>query len=206
MEEVLLTLQPRIAVSAGDNSTTNNSPQTSKGLESLENRFAALEIEEPAEQREDGTAITSPVELLYEIEPANTKNEIENEKLFALFCLFEDFHRLRVFVMETWVDYFTDKVDLITASVVTNAAFEFAIQTSDELLASYPDCVEYDDVLSTILKALVKSQDLPNEVDIEIDDDVASFSEFSEFFFLELFLADIHIPCLRNRRSFERSI
>jgi hypothetical protein len=85
MEDVLLALQNRFAVSTGSVNEEVQANDTSKSasdhLETLENNFAALDVEEPAEQLDEETlsTLTKP---LYELEP-ETKADSDEEKLFG---------------------------------------------------------------------------------------------------------------------------
>ena len=126
LEEVILALQPRFAVSSGSISSKAHS-QSDDNFEVLVNRFEALDLEESAEQPDGEEQV--PVEsngLVYEVETPKDDKGVKAEKLFAIFCLFDDLARLRKFVQDLWIDYAIGRVDLITASVTTNASFEIA--------------------------------------------------------------------------------
>ena len=127
MEDVLRRLQPRFeaarqphAGQADSESFDNNSP-----FKTTENRFAALEIEESlvGEIEESSTVSPEPSAPIYELETPQDKKLLEDEKMFGIFCLLEDFWQLRDYVTMLWSEYKNGKIDLITASVTTNAAF-----------------------------------------------------------------------------------
>jgi hypothetical protein len=148
MEEVIMALQPCFALSAGADKTEAASKKTTGyTIEDLENRFAALEVEEltePTELSEDAQPATPGApEPIYQLETPKDKANAEAEKLFALFCLFDDLQNLRKFLVELWTGYGASRVDLITASVTTNAAFQLAVRTQEEMLAAYPECGNY---------------------------------------------------------------
>jgi hypothetical protein len=145
MEEVIMALQPCFALSSGaDQIAKLESKTTEYSVEDLENKFAALEAEEPIERSDDAQATDSKApQLLYELELPKNKENAQAEKLFALFCLFDDFQNLRTFVMELWTGYGAGRVDLITASVTTNAAFQLAVRTQEEMQTAYPECGDY---------------------------------------------------------------
>lgn len=183
MEDVLLALQPRFAVSVGssrEDSKVTDDQKTAKPasgrLADLENRFAALDVEESTEQLDDGaSSFTSPAQPVYEIDPKSEAN-IEEEKLFAMFCLFDDLARLRQYALDVWIDYLLGKTDLITTAVTTNTAFHLAIRTQDEILAAYPDCGDYQAVLSTVLAVLAGKQSISDdEVEFELDGNVVDW-------------------------------
>lgn len=144
MEEVIMTLQPCFATSAG--ASAPKAEAKSVSIEDLENRFASLEVEESQEDNvpaEPPSPSTDPLEVVYDVEPPKTEEDIASEKLFALFCLFDDLQHLRTFTREQWVEFAVGKSSLITVSVVTNAALQLSIRTQDEILAAYPDCTDY---------------------------------------------------------------
>jgi hypothetical protein len=148
MEEVIMALQPCFSLSAGVNAANADSKNnTDYTIEDVENRFAALEVEEPTELSgplEDAHPTTSSAsEPIYQLEAPKDKANAEAEKLFALFCLFDDLQNLRKFLMELWSGYGAGRVDLITAAVTTNAAFQLAVRTQEEMLAAYPECGNY---------------------------------------------------------------
>lgn len=144
MEEVIMALQPRFAVSAGANAA--NTPLAPSTIDDLENCFAALEVEEPSEESVSESKLVPQevlVQPMYDVEPPESRREIEKEKLFAFFCLFNDLQHLRSFVRTLWIEFGLGVIDLITASVTTNAAFQLAIRTQDEILVAYPECGDY---------------------------------------------------------------
>ena len=163
-----MTLQPIFAVSAGIDTKSNSA----NDLETLENRFSALEVEEPAETQDGVTtiALRTVAQPAYELESPKIMKDREQEKLFALFCLFDDYARLRTYIAGLWIKYKLGQVDFVTASVVSNTAIQLAIRTEEEFIASYPDCPNYDQFLTTFLGALGSSDD---EQEIEIDDAAA---------------------------------
>ncbi|KAG0647254.1 hypothetical protein D0Z07_7314 [Hyphodiscus hymeniophilus] len=177
MEDALLALQPRFATIAGSSGATpqplDESGPTSSRLEDLENRFVALDIEEPADEPDEAT--TARKKPIYEIEPT-TKTYGQQEKLFAFFCLFDDLSRLREFLIELWKDYLSDNIDLITAAATTNTAFQLAARTQDEILVAYPDSGDYQAVLSTMVEVLNKNKTSTNdEMEFEMDGAIAEW-------------------------------
>ena len=155
MEEVIMALQPCFALSAGAEQTAKpDSKTTGYSIEDLENKFVALEVEEPIERSDDAQPIISKApETFYELELPQSKENAEAEKLFALFCLFDDFQNLRTFVMELWTGYGAGRVDLITASVTTNAAFQLALRTQEEMQTAYPECGDYQSKAAKIMSS-----------------------------------------------------
>lgn len=141
LEEVIITLQPCFSSTARASEDKPNAQPPANTIEDLQNRFAALEVEEPTE--DSGEAAPSP-RVVYEVEPPKSEKEIKREKMFAIFCLFQDFDELQHLIEDMWYEFALGKLDLITASVTTKAAFQVATRMQDELTVLYPDCKYYD--------------------------------------------------------------
>ncbi|KAL2069448.1 hypothetical protein VTL71DRAFT_14127 [Oculimacula yallundae] len=151
MEEVILALQPRFALDAGQNSPNKDVETATSAMESIENRFQALEVEEPeASESQTEHTTQSVAEPTFEVEKPTTNSDMIAERMFAIYCLFDDLQLLRKFVLQTWIEYAVQKVSLITASILTNAAFQLAMRTQEETLAAFPGFGDYQDVLSTL--------------------------------------------------------
>ncbi|KAF8866370.1 hypothetical protein BDZ45DRAFT_338995 [Acephala macrosclerotiorum] len=110
MESVIMKLQPRFAVSTGRSTEEEDTMVKKSSIEEIENRFATLEVEEPAEvdlesTAEAGTSNSQAQEPAYEVQVPDKKDDFEEEKLFAIYCLFEDLNRLRSYVQKIWIDY-----------------------------------------------------------------------------------------------------
>ena len=58
---------------------------------------------------------------------------LTDEMCFAVFCLLEDYHTIQTSLKKTWWNYKLGNLDLMTASVVTDTAFD----RSDALTNSY---------------------------------------------------------------------
>lgn len=48
----------------------------------------------------------------------------EYEKGFASYCFFEDMHRIEDYIKSLWEEYKEGRIDLITASFITNAGVD----------------------------------------------------------------------------------
>jgi hypothetical protein len=69
------------------------------------------------------------------------KLEEESEAMIIslmIFCFFEDMHRLQDFLHDIWKGYKARKVELMTASLITNAAIDIVRQSEEEILAAAP--------------------------------------------------------------------
>ncbi|CZR57669.1 uncharacterized protein PAC_07558 [Phialocephala subalpina] len=183
MESVIMTLQPRFAVETGRKVEAEDSKLKNTTIEELENRFATLEVEEPAEVDSEstagaGTSKPQAEQPSYELQAPEKKEDLEEEKVFAIYCLLDDLNQLRSYVQKVWIDYKAQRLDLITASVTTNTVIQLARRTQDEILTLYPASAEYEDVLNTLVAHYAKSTDQgpvgPNETgEVELDQNEA---------------------------------
>ncbi|KAL3423590.1 hypothetical protein PVAG01_05337 [Phlyctema vagabunda] len=111
LEKVILTLRPRFAISAGNIGAAESPDNT---LENVSNRFEALEVEEleieelAQDQDTDTSAATAtPAKVpasTYELVPSKSEEEQESEKLFVVFCLFDDLAQSCTFISKLWLD------------------------------------------------------------------------------------------------------
>jgi hypothetical protein len=102
-------------------------------LSGLSNRFSNLDVEDAEDIVDSSTALVSlsatgtsaqknasikPVDV-YELEYDNAL-----DRIFDVFCFFEDLHRIQDFLSETWKQQKAGTLDLMTATFVTNAALD----------------------------------------------------------------------------------
>ncbi|TVY38400.1 hypothetical protein LOCC1_G008766 [Lachnellula occidentalis] len=152
MEDVLRILQPRF-LATRQRQTDHTEPGSTEKIpsfETIENRFAALELEDTEELETASTFSPERAARVYEVERSRDKKVLEEEKMFSIFCLLQDFWQLRDYVTTLWSDYKDRKIDVITASVTTNAAFMLAIRTQDEALAAYPELCDTQDIITAL--------------------------------------------------------
>ncbi|KAI9640150.1 hypothetical protein NHQ30_011387 [Ciborinia camelliae] len=147
MDEVLTILQPLFEVVTGATSTTFENTKTPS--EDIKNRFAQLEVEDTIEDTQNdfpaatrSKSIESP-DADYELGISDSKAYNE-EKMFALICLFKDLQKLRSFIDGIWKDYDKENIDLITAAATTNAAFQLGIRAQEEVAINFPGLDDYD--------------------------------------------------------------
>ena len=103
----------------------------------LTNAFACLTIEEPFSADTNHTTATNtlrqPPKMTFELEDDG------EEKAFAIWCLLQDFHELRLQVRRTWEDYAAGKISFSTASVVTDVAISIARCTHVNFVQQFLD-------------------------------------------------------------------
>jgi hypothetical protein len=176
MEELLLTLQPCFSISA-DKAKKAPPMNKSASFQEIQSIFAALQIEEAVGKAEESSISVSAMasELSFiELEPLKGEKDLAEEKLFAIYCLFDDLSQLRSYIVDLWTEFKHGKVDLITAAVTTNTAIQLAMQVQDELLEAYPETTDYQNILNTLLTCLV-GPGHEQEEEIEIDDSIADW-------------------------------
>ena len=162
LEEVINILRPPSSA-ASDNaenaSTPINNGNTSKhstdrisnGTEMLSNQFDHLELEEPIEIDDALPALSTEMpttgatagqtdeKASHRVEYQSADEEDDEEKYFAMYCLFTDLHGLRNFIGRTWDDYSDGRIDLMTASILTNTAFDLVRRMEIKFFAALPE-------------------------------------------------------------------
>jgi hypothetical protein len=117
-------------------------------LSGLSNRFSSLQMD----GTEDTTEITVAIEAisaasgpkLQKAEPRATPTidmfELDYDDsfdpMFDVFCFFEDLHRVQDFLNETWAKFKKGELDLMTAAIITNGAFDLVRREEHELTIS----------------------------------------------------------------------
>ncbi|EGE05425.1 hypothetical protein TEQG_04301 [Trichophyton equinum CBS 127.97] len=100
--------------------------------EGLANKFEKLDVEEPSDEcaptpdtdTKKQEFPESDSEATYEAERVQDINE-----MYSAFCLIiQDYRAFRVAIQETWLGYRHGVFDLVSASIMTNTALEFARQ------------------------------------------------------------------------------
>ncbi|KAI0484382.1 hypothetical protein GGR56DRAFT_613574 [Xylariaceae sp. FL0804] len=108
------------------------------------NRFAALTVEE-TEDLPESAAVPEPqgiikVEVVEGDDDAgqNGREAHLSDAYFRLLCLFHDLQNWRAFIAQTWTEYRDLKIDLMTASVVTDNALQLARDLIGDVVDSWP--------------------------------------------------------------------
>ena len=131
----------------------------------MTNIFDVLNIEE-SELNETAEA-SSPPEIpgtlpVTTAPPRRYEVETDDEEIyFALYCFFDDLDRLRDFILDLWIDYKNRDLDLITASVTTNMAFQLVSRAEQDLIATFPMLKSYEEISGVfyILMCQMRGQD-----------------------------------------------
>ena len=104
--------------------------------DSLPNLFAHLDVEEPSHSPL-GAEPEPRVKTVDAAEASATNQSLElddnAEKEFALWCLLEDLHDVRVYVRTTWEEFIAGELTFLAASAITDCAFGVMRRASQEL-------------------------------------------------------------------------
>ncbi|KAH8649226.1 hypothetical protein BX600DRAFT_484115 [Xylariales sp. PMI_506] len=105
------------------------------------NRFATLtveELEDAPESMEDANAMIK-VEVVEDNDVTEDVHDgYSSHAFFKMLCLFYDLQHWRTFISQTWTEYRDLKIDLMTASVVTDHAMQLAQELIQEAVSSWP--------------------------------------------------------------------
>lgn len=127
--------------------TKSKARSTAHDLSGLSNRFSNLDVEDTEGLVDTETTIqslsstvagksaqkTAPPKAvdIYELEYDDSF-----DRLFDVFCFFEDLHRLQDFLTDTWRKYKTFEIDLLSVSLTTNAALDI-IRREEEAVMNF---------------------------------------------------------------------
>jgi hypothetical protein len=164
----------------------------------LSNRFSNLDVEDTKDIADASNTIQSlsstttmtkstqkktPVTAIeiYELEYDDTYDHI-----FEVFRPFEDLHCLQDFLNETWRQYKRGEIDLLTASLATNAAFDI-IRREEEVgrhlfPSSSGEDLSYRNFAACIF--FKKSLPLRLEMSIKANDESLRITPFDNFIYL----------------------
>ena len=121
------------------------------------NMFANLEIED-LDLQDDGNASDSQAKNLDKA-PALAQESNENvyeaempdeDVVFAVYCVFQDFDRIQECVCQLWKDYLNGHISLINASATSNTAVEVVERIEMEFFSSFPTFSNWEEVMKSI--------------------------------------------------------
>lgn len=146
LDDICDALEPRAGAAAPDR---NPDGKTSSPIvrdrdgdaQAWLNRFAALTVEELEGVPESlsGAGEIVKVEVVEEDDATSSSTGALTPQAFLrLLCLFHDLQNWRAFISETWREYRDLKIDLMTASIVTDGALQLARELVDEVVDSWP--------------------------------------------------------------------
>ncbi len=128
--EILETRNVAATKEKNDPANSKNVEEADAFLHGVTNRFEVLGVEDTV-NLEDLEAISAGgdiFELEYESE--------EMKMSLMIFCLFEDLHRIQDFLHGIWKSFKAKTLDLVTATIITNTAFDLVHRNEEEILAA----------------------------------------------------------------------
>lgn len=112
----------------------------------------------------------------------------DEEVYFALFCFFDDLAAWREYLSDLWTRYKNGSVDLITASVTTNTAFELVQRAEKDLISTFQKLDNYEKISGLLygLMCYLRNEDPEHR---EFSDDVVNFNmlDIAEFVYLPVY-------------------
>lgn len=144
--------------SAATPTPANSKTDAKTAGEAWINQFATLTVEEPEEilEQSDGSKQLTRVEVVQEddVDPKDPEQIHLSHAFFRAFCLFRDLHNMRDFMLQTWEEYRDNKLDLMTASIVTDTALQLAKAAIEELVQDpsiFPELKDDEMALQSML-------------------------------------------------------
>ncbi|ESZ92597.1 hypothetical protein SBOR_7014 [Sclerotinia borealis F-4128] len=136
--------------------TSSRTSDTEPSWTQITNRFLKLstdDVLDAADDKDDGPEFTVDMSTTYELEDES----IEMKMSLMIFYFFEDLHRIQEFLHGVWKKYKSGKLDLVSASLITNSAFEIVHRNEEEILATAPKLFSkkrsYDTIATVIFYA-----------------------------------------------------
>ena len=118
-----------------------------KKVDNIGNLFEYLGVEEPSEcaygdaSVSDSSKSKDISDPIYELAPS------DEDKSFAIFCLFKDLTDIRHLVRQTWAEYREKQVALTTAAVTMNTAITLFRRLNEHFVAEFPQFDEHRKII-----------------------------------------------------------
>ena len=145
LEDVLLILQT-VPLQEKERRVKQHISDGTKKATKLGNRFSKLKVETGISAENESTIEENQAVVVFtSMEPTwemaqQILYEPEDRNLefnFARYCLFSDLRCLRTYLNKIWEKYKSEDIDLITASVVTNTAFDLVKRAEHEFYQTF---------------------------------------------------------------------
>jgi hypothetical protein len=146
LERAFEILEPCFEKSApkAKQTTPRDNVQISNPITPLSNRFEKLEVEDTTDQNFDISAAETALSTVKStaatkfpkgtsVEVYELDRSIDIDLPFIVFCFFDDLHRIRDFIRQTWQQFSHGQIDLITASLVTNVALTLVRESEERI-------------------------------------------------------------------------
>jgi hypothetical protein len=143
LQRTLQTLLPVDELRKGDSMASGQFADTSAtepARSGLANPFSLLKVDEAEDEDFDPLTALVPADSEDKKAPApqkvryvvDTDEDDGEEWFFALHCFFFDMHELRIFLAVLWSIYKAGQIDLATAAVTTNTAYDLMRRAEDD--------------------------------------------------------------------------
>lgn len=207
LSTALRTLKPVTADSAestGAAKPASVNKQGDSAIDTLHNRFNLLNVEEPSEVVDMSAAKVESVRKPTRNEKPEEDRiyelllDFQEELIFESYCLFEDMHQIQEYIMDVWAEYRADKVDLMTATVTTNAAIDMIKHMEANITSRAPSLFPKKEAYWRFLGMLQLDQALQQGYDL---DDRLAGTQSLEITALDDFL---YLPTARSADAMYR--
>ncbi|KAI0886628.1 uncharacterized protein GGS22DRAFT_199028 [Annulohypoxylon maeteangense] len=153
-----------------DKPTIKNCSGKYKNITQTSNRFSHLSVDDVDDSsqfsqidaaRDSSKKKSDPKPIdAFELERGNLL-----EKAFALFCFFEDMNRIHKKLKETWKQCASGSVDLLTATVVTNASVCTIRKAEKELCSTFFPHISDDDCYAELAGMMIMMHNITKGID-----------------------------------------
>ncbi|KAI1779167.1 hypothetical protein F4818DRAFT_455312 [Hypoxylon cercidicola] len=139
-------------------------PDTNTDTIKMENRFSHLNIEDADQTHHPTPTETSPITTQQTPHDTIDEFELEEDKkieeAFAVFCFFEDLHRMRERLRKTWKDCESGEINILTATAVTQASILVSSRAERELCSTFFPDEPVDGCYGTLSRMMVTEETL----------------------------------------------
>ncbi|KAI2463536.1 hypothetical protein F4781DRAFT_117785 [Annulohypoxylon bovei var. microspora] len=180
-------LQDALAkLGGGEISNASTKPAVKKSsdkdgkITGIENRFSHLDIDDT-----DDSYHLTPIEAALatsdkkqpqpkSVDVFELEAEQAFEKAFTVFCFFEDLHRIQEKLKETWKHCGSGKIDLLTATIVTDAAVCMIRRAEQDLCSTFfpshsdDDCYASFAGMMFLMECITKGTDPKNAPGVDV--------------------------------------
>ncbi|KAL2001017.1 hypothetical protein VTN02DRAFT_2330 [Thermoascus thermophilus] len=111
------------------------------GMDFMQNRFAALDVEDTDESLD---IVASDIGTMEDTSQKQSRAvyEVEVDCIwdfqFAMYCFFEDLHSLQEYLQGTWKRYRAGDIDIVSATILTTGALDQVRRAEKEIYAMHP--------------------------------------------------------------------
>jgi hypothetical protein len=191
LEKALNALGPLAMSDVGRNPTAvTTNVDHPNSTDAMANKFHILSIEDTEVMTDAQNEWVSPI-VAKKPTPTHRAYEFrhtDEEVYFTLFCFFDDLADVREYLTIIWTRYRGGDIDLVSAAIITNTAFELVQRAEKELISTFPLLDDYEKAAGVvyILMCLLRGEDPDYR---EQPDDVVNLNmlDIAEFLYLPVY-------------------